>query len=161
MDSSPPLPFEIHTASWRDVGELRTLEQECFAQDAWPLIELLASLTMPGLVRLKAVCDNQMVGFVGADAERENHLGWITTIGVRPAWRRRGIGRALLAAAETAMAQPRVRLCVRKSNAGAVDMYLQEGYQPVDLWKSYYIGGEDALVMEKNRSSVTEDKKQA
>jgi ribosomal protein S18 acetylase RimI-like enzyme len=59
------------------------------------------------------------------------------------------------------MAQPRVRLCVRKSNAGAVDMYLQEGYQPVDLWKSYYIGGEDALVMEKNRSSVTEDKKQA
>jgi nitroreductase len=52
---------------------------------------------------------------------------------------------------QCAMNQPKVRLCVRKSNAGAVDLYLREGYKPVDLWKSYYVGGEDALVMEKVR----------
>lgn len=150
MDKSSS-PFKIEAASWRDVGELRTLEQECFGQDAWPFIELLAALTFPGLVRLKAVVDGHLVGFVGGDAERENNLGWITTIGVFAAWRRQGIGSSLLNAAEVAMNQPKVRLCVRKSNTGAVDLYLREGYKPVDLWKSYYVGGEDALVMEKVR----------
>jgi len=130
---------------------LRALEQECFSQDAWPFIELLAALTFPGLVRLKAVVGGHLVGFVGGDAERENNLGWITTIGVFAAWRRQGIGCRLLYAAEVAMNQPKVRLCVRKSNASAVDLYLREGYKPVDLWKSYYVGGEDALVMEKIR----------
>ena len=51
-------------ATWRDLGELRTVEHECFGDDAWPLWDLVGVLTFPGVVRLKAVMSEKMFGFV-------------------------------------------------------------------------------------------------
>ena len=47
--------MEILPASLRDLGALRTLEHACFGRDAWSLLDLMAVLTFPDVIRLKAV----------------------------------------------------------------------------------------------------------
>jgi ribosomal-protein-alanine N-acetyltransferase len=146
-----PVPFEIKTASLVDLGDLRKLEQLCFARDAWPLFDLLGVLTFPGIVRYKAVVGERMAGFAAGERKPEEGRGWVTTIGVHPDYRRSGIGKALLATVEQAINMDHIRLCVRKNNLPAIRMYEQTGYLHVGLWHAYYVDGEDALVMEKVR----------
>jgi ribosomal protein S18 acetylase RimI-like enzyme len=141
--------MEIQPASIRDLGAVRRLENVCFEKDAWSLFDLIAVLTWPEVIRLKAVEDGHMVGFVAGDPRPSQALAWIATIGVDPGYQRRGIGRALLRACEAQIKLPRVRLTVRLSNTGAIALYEQEGYRTCDVWKEYYSDGEDGLVMEK------------
>lgn len=144
----------ILTADWRDYTQLNRLEKASFRrEDNWPFWDLIGILTLPGLVRLKAMVDGQMVGFIGGEREVGKRLGWITTLAVLPDYRRRGIARALLSQAEDELAMPRVRLSVRASNTGAIQLYKSAGYQQVDRWGKYYAGSEDALVFEKLTSS--------
>jgi ribosomal-protein-alanine N-acetyltransferase len=143
--------MDILPATLRDLGPLRRIEQACFLKDAWPLLDLLAVLTWPEVVRLKAVEDNQMIGFIAGDPRPADHLAWIATVGVLPEYQRRGIGRALLRECEQRLTQPRLRLCVRVSNESAIRLYQQEGYLEMDTWREYYNDKENALVMEKIR----------
>ena len=143
------MDLSIINATWHDLGELRQLERECFGKDAWPLLDLIGALTLPGSVRLKAVVVGKMAGFVGGDPRRQEKIGWITTLGVAPAYRRNGIAAALLAACEDTMKMPVVRLCVRRSNLGAQKLYQVAGYQPAGIWERYYDGKEDALILQK------------
>ncbi|MCX6055275.1 MAG: GNAT family N-acetyltransferase [Chloroflexi bacterium] len=132
-----------------DLSQLKLIEKVCFPLDAWPLIELIGVLILPGLVKLKAEVDKKMAGFVGGDAHRGENVGWITTLGVLPQFRRFGIASALLDKCEKEMAMPTVKLTVRKSNIGAQRLYLDRGYQQFEIWKGYYEGGEDGLVLQK------------
>ena len=141
--------MDILPASLLDLGSLRRMEQACFPKDAWPLLDLIAVLTWPDIVRLKVVVDQHMVGFIAGDPRPSENMAWIASIAVLPGYQRRGFGRALLREAEKHLPQPRIRLCVRASNHGAIQLYLDEGYITVNSWKSYYHDGEDALVMEK------------
>jgi len=141
--------FQILPAGLGDLTGLVALERTCFSKDAWPLLDLMAALTLPGMIRLKAVIAGRMVGFVGGDPHPDEGFGWITTIGVDPEHRGVGIGAALLAACEAAMQVPQVRLCVRRDNQVAISLYEQKGYQCTGVWQHYYNDGEDALVYEK------------
>jgi ribosomal protein S18 acetylase RimI-like enzyme len=143
--------MEIIPATIRDLNALRRLENICFEKDAWPLFDLIAVLTFPGVVRLKAVEDNQMVGFIAGDPRPSQGFSWIATIAVLPEYRRKGIGRSLLHSCETQLKTPRLRLSVRVSNQSAIALYEQEGYRAMDIWKAYYNDGENAVVMEKPR----------
>jgi ribosomal protein S18 acetylase RimI-like enzyme len=151
--------MDILPANLRDLGTLRRLEQACFPKDAWPLLDLMAVLTWREVIRLKAVVDGQMVGFIAGDPRRTEGLGWIATLSVLPEFRRQGIARALLRECEKQLLTARLRLCVRLENAGAIRLYEQEGYSRVGTWTKYYNDGGDALVMEKslgtNRESLT------
>jgi len=141
--------MEITKASILDLNMLHKLEQRSFAKDAWPLFDLIAVLTFPDVIRLKAMEDGQMVGFVGGDPRPRDGWGWIATIAVDPRYRRHGIGRALLHACESRLGVPKARLTVRRSNQAAIAMYEKEGYSTIDVWKAYYNDGEDGMVMEK------------
>jgi ribosomal-protein-alanine N-acetyltransferase len=141
--------MEIQVASLRDLGALRRLESVVFEKDAWPLLDLVAVLTWSDVVRLKAVIDYEMVGFVAGDPRPAQNAGWIATIGVDPHHQGRGIGRALLRACEEKLNFPTVKLTVRISNERAISLYEREGYRTVDIWTKYYNDGEDGLVMEK------------
>ena len=143
--------MHILRATLRDLGPLRRIEQACFLKDAWPLLDLLAVLTWPEVVRLKAVEDGQMIGFIAGDPRPSDHQAWIATVGVLPEYQRRGIGRALLRECEQRLTQRRIRLCVRVSNESAIRLYQQEGYLAMDTWREYYNDKENALVMEKIR----------
>ena len=144
-------PYTIEPASLRDLSGLRALEKVCFPQDAWPLLDLISVLTMPGVVRLKAVCAGQMVGFIAGDVRRAENVAWIATIGVLPAYRQRGIGAALLQACEQNIPLSVLRLCVRTDNHAAILLYERFGYTRKGIWKAYYQDGAEALVMEKVR----------
>jgi ribosomal-protein-alanine N-acetyltransferase len=143
--------MEILPASLLDLNDLGKIERACFGPDGWPLFDLIAVLTFANVVRLKAVEDGEMIGFVAGDPRSSNGVAWIATIGVAPAHRRRGIGRSLLRACEAKLKTPRLRLSVRASNDGAIRLYEQEGYQRLEIWQSYYNDGEAAVVMEKRR----------
>jgi [ribosomal protein S18]-alanine N-acetyltransferase len=140
---------KIIPASILDLGALRHLEQACFPKDAWPLLDLIAVLTFGGVVRLKAVENGGMIGFIAGDMRPRKGVAWIATVGVLPEHRGRGIGRALLEACESRLMLPRIRLSVRPSNYEAIRMYQNAGYRSIDQWRHYYDDGEDALVMEK------------
>lgn len=139
----------IEPATWRDLGPIRELERVCFPLDAWPLWDLIGVLTLPNVVRLKAVVDGKFAGFVAGDLRPSEKLAWISTIGVLPEFQGHGIGTALLLEAEDRCGAPRVRLCVRVTNRTAIRLYEHKGYKNISTWPSYYENGEDALVMEK------------
>ncbi|MDD5371776.1 MAG: GNAT family N-acetyltransferase [Anaerolineaceae bacterium] len=143
--------FTIQNTTWRDLSALRQVENECFGPDAWPLLDLIAALTFPDVIHLKAVVGTRMVGFVGGDLRRSEGLGWITTLAVLPAFRRQGIASSLLAACEDAIDLPRIHLCVRRDNEGAILLYHKYGYAQVGVWPRYYQDGQDALVLEKRQ----------
>lgn len=144
--------WSIQTASWRDFTQLNQLERACFrSEDLWPFWDLIGALTLPGLVRLKAMVGEKMVGFIGGERDITRRMGWVTTLGVLPAYRRRGIANALLDHCEQGLGMPTIRLCVRASNHAAINLYQVRGYEIVNRWQKYYAGGEDALVLEKRR----------
>jgi len=141
----------IEPASLHDLGTLRHLEKICFPKDAWPLLDLIGILTYRGVVRLKAVNETQMVGFVAGDVKRMEGVAWIATIAVLPEYQRRGVGAALLQTCEKQIPVNKIRLCVRPSNRVAIRLYERFGYNRVGEWTKYYQDGEAALVMEKTK----------
>jgi ribosomal-protein-alanine acetyltransferase len=139
----------IETATWKDVAALRHLEQVCFPKDAWPLLDLVGVLTMPNVLRLKAVNAGQLVGFIACDIRRSENTAWISTVGVLPEYRSRGIGERLLREVEERTDVASIRLSVRASNRGAIRLYQRLGYHQRNIWPRYYSDREDAIVMEK------------
>jgi len=148
MTNSQTIPISQATIS--DLSQLRELDRICFDRDQWPLLELIAVLMLPGIVRLKVDIGGIMAGFIGGDIHRDEGIGWVTTIGVRPEFRRQGIARALMIACEEALKVPLVRLSVRRSNLAAQRLYSELGFRYSDVWKDYYSDGEDALIMQKD-----------
>ena len=106
-------------------------------------------LALPNVIRLKAICEGQTVGFIAGDLRPAEKMAWIATIGVLPEYRGKGIGTALLQACEAGIHLPRVRLNVRVSNDPAIRLYKGLSYYQVGLWPRYYQDGEDALILEK------------
>jgi len=143
--------FQVVTAGISDLGELRRLEKECFNKDAWPLIDLIAVLSLSNIIRLKAIDLNKMIGFIAGDINTRQKIGWITTIAVKPDFQRKGIASKLMETCIDYMDQPTIRLSLRPSNLAALNLYTKLGYYKIDTWKGYYYDGEDALVLEKNR----------
>lgn len=142
--------FKLTTAGLGDLAQMRVIEKACFPLDAWPLLELIAVLMLPNLVKIKAEVEQLMVGFVGGEARRGEGAGWITTLGVLPQYQHRGIATALLDRCEMEMGMPVVKLTVRRSNIAAQRLYFERGYRQVKIWQGYYEGGEDGLILQKN-----------
>lgn len=139
----------IQTANWRDVNAVNGLERICFPKDVWPIWDIVGVLTLPNVVRLKAVQDGSLVGFAAVDQRHREKTGWIAMLGVLPNFRRQGIGSALLDCCEKRAALPSMKLSVRASNQVAIELYRTHGYEQIDIWSGYYLDREDALILEK------------
>ena len=66
----------------------------------------------------------------------EGHRGWISYLGVDPAFQRRGIGRALMAVAERLLRSegcPKINLQVRTGNSEAIEFYRRIGFAMDDV----------------------------
>jgi ribosomal-protein-alanine N-acetyltransferase len=141
--------INIETASLKDLNDLRNLEKICFPVDNWPLLDLIGVLTIPGVIRVKAETGGMFIGFIAGNVTRNDKIGWITTIAVLPEFQNQGIAFRLLKECENRMKVNIIKLTVRKSNSKAIHLYEKNGYYQAEIWKSYYIDGEDAILFEK------------
>lgn len=69
-----PKMIQIEEANWRDFNAVRQLELRCFTEDAWPWWDMLSVLTLPSVVRLKAIQDHQLIGFVVGDVRYQQSV---------------------------------------------------------------------------------------
>jgi len=131
-----------------DLHAIARLERESFA-DPWPREALLAELQVDRLRRpLVAENDGTVVGFLMAwSVADELH---VINLAVDEAWRRRGIGTRLLAAAFAAGRDEGCVLAtleVRAGNLPALAFYERHGFLQAGLRRHYYQDGEDAVIM--------------
>jgi ribosomal protein S18 acetylase RimI-like enzyme len=120
-----------------------------FAGEPVDPFELLVALLLPWVTFLVAEAGGQIVGTTIVMPGLFNPHTWISTVGVIPAYRRRGIARELLLAAERASSRPRQRLEVYADNAGAIALYTQLGYREL---RRYDGDGRRRIEMEKMRT---------
>ncbi|HEX7556922.1 MAG TPA: N-acetyltransferase [Leptolinea sp.] len=149
------MKYVISPAGLKDLNALKKLEKLVFKEDAWPVIDLLAVLLLPGYIHLKAQVGNAIVGFISVEENIFEKTAWITTVGVDPAYRRQGIGRAMVLAVEKLYRRPLISLCVRVSNLGAIQLYENLGYRKKRTRRKYYADGEDAFEMKKEREIIS------
>ena len=139
----------ISAATIRDLNDLKNLEKICFPIDNWPLLDLMGVLSIPGIIRLKATFNENFIGFISGTVNRLFSSGWITTIAVLPDYQNQGIEQNLLHACEGKMNTKIIKLTVRKSNSKAIHLYEKNGYFIMEIWRSYYVDGEDAILFQK------------
>ena len=138
---SPLLPAHI--------DQMAEIEIECFSVP-WSRETLLEELDNP--YAHYVVCtdgDGNVVGYIGSRIVMDE--ADITNVAVRPQYRRKGIGFALVSAMLDRMTAGGVRyvlLEVRESNQPAQNCYARAGFTVVGRRKKYYEKPEeDALLM--------------
>ena len=135
-----------------ELREVAEIERLCF-RNPYPL-QLLAMLRAlyPELF-LVAIVENHVVGYVSAVVRQEG-VGHIVSLCVHPAYRRKGIGIALMEEIERRLRNIfgicKFRLEVRVSNAPAINLYRKLGYRIINRIEQYYHDGEDAYLMMKD-----------
>jgi len=131
---------------------MAALHADCFDGDGWSEESIAALLRTPGTLALIAEATGVPVGFIMCRAAADE--AEVLSIGVRPPWRRGGIGGRLLDAALARLGVAgigRIFLEVAADNRAARDLYLSRRFRPAGRRPAYYArpGGpaEDALVL--------------
>jgi ribosomal-protein-alanine N-acetyltransferase len=104
----------------------------------------------PSSISVLAHAEGELVGFCVADFNERT--GYVVTLDVAPAWRRRGLARRLMIEIETkvrAASGLGMELHVFKGNLGAIHFYESLGYDRVAIAAGFYGRGLDALVYRK------------
>jgi ribosomal protein S18 acetylase RimI-like enzyme len=132
---NPPIrPFRAD-----DEAALIALWQRCGLLRPWndPKLDIArkCAVDAAGLAVIGHPHDAQLL--IGAVmAGYEGHRGWINYLAVDPAWQRRGLGRQLMAWAETELGRrgcPKINLQVRRGNEAVLGFYRAIGYLEDDL----------------------------
>jgi ribosomal-protein-alanine N-acetyltransferase len=116
----------------------------------WPRDEILECLRSPDTIGLVAEVNGRVIGFLVYRLDRSLHEVFVKTIAVAPAWRRHGVGRALLRAVDRHLSQgyDGVRMVVPETSL-LLQLLLRDGaYRAVRLLRNWY-GEEHAYLMEK------------
>jgi ribosomal-protein-alanine N-acetyltransferase len=142
-------PLVVEPMRMGDVAAVLEIERLSF-RSPWPAYAFEQELTANRLAHyVVARSDDRVVGFAGIWLMVDE--AHVTTFGVHPEHRRRGVGRRLLLRlAEMAieLGSARMTLEVRVSNTAAQALYLSFGFRVAGRRVSYYSDdGEDALVM--------------
>jgi ribosomal-protein-alanine N-acetyltransferase len=151
---APPTVYEIQSLTEKHLEEILKLNLRCFKSgENYTKYTFSYLLNEPNCLSYRIVMPNgQMVGFVFVMTD-EDGAGHITTIGVAPEHRRRGLANKLLRHAEEALQKRCVRtvmLEVRVSNIAAQNLYREFDYTIVQRLLQYYNNGEDGFLMVKS-----------
>lgn len=142
-------PLEVGPMRLADIAAVLEIERLSFSSP-WPAFAFEQELTANRLAHYRvARLDDRVVAFAGIWLMVDE--AHITTFGVHPDHRRRGIGRLLLlhlAEAAVELGSSRMTLEVRVSNVAAQALYRSFGFRVSGRRVAYYSDdGEDALVM--------------
>ena len=152
---APPTVYEIHPLTDKQLKEVLKLNLRCFkAGENYTKYTFSYLLSEPNSISYRVVTpNNQMVAFVFVMTSREDGTGHITTIGVAPEHRRRGLAIKLLTHAEQALRKRGINIVmleVRVSNYAAQTLYKNFGYAVMQRLNHYYNNGEDGFLMVKS-----------
>jgi len=145
--------FRIRRATLADLPGLLALEHSAFTTDHLSPRQYRHHLNNAGAEVLAACDGSGLLGKAVVFFRSGSRIARLYSIAVDHAARGRGIGEALLAAAEAgarARGAARMRLEVRQDNPGAMRLYERCGYVRFGMRPGYYEDGADAWRYEKN-----------
>jgi ribosomal protein S18 acetylase RimI-like enzyme len=123
--------MKIRSANPADEAAVVALWQACGLTVPYndPVADFRFALGKPGsdILVSEDITGSVMVGHDG-------HRGWLYYVSVAPSERRKGLGRALVAAAEEWLRQrgvPKAHLMVRETNQAIAAFYQHLGYDPM------------------------------
>ncbi|MFL6466785.1 MAG: ribosomal protein S18-alanine N-acetyltransferase [Pyrinomonadaceae bacterium] len=151
---APTTDYIIEPLSIDDIDRLLRLNLRCFKQgENYTKHTFNYLLTQPQSIGLMAQTSaGEMAGFVLL-MNNPDGAAHITTVGVAPEHRRRGVASALIDELETILRKKEVStvvLEVRVGNTAAQDLYSRAGYSVVKRMIRYYHNGEDGFLMMKS-----------
>ncbi len=163
---NPNVPINLCPYRPDDFETLFQIDKACYPpRIAYSRRELRAFLGDPGADCVIAEAENQIAGFIIAEAEtRPGHppTGHIITIDVLESHRRSGIGSLLIRAAEERLAARgarQVELETARDNDAAIAFWQKHGYRTRGVYEHYYPGGMDAFSMVKSlRTNANKEK---
>lgn len=136
-----------------DLNEVWQLDLRCFLDgEAYERETFRYLLSNPQTIARQIRAEGgEMSAFAIAVIE-DNGVGHITTIGVAPEQRRRGLARLMMHEVERsflARGVTTIRLEVRVDNVAAQHLYEHLGYVVVQRMNRYYSNGDDGYLMVK------------
>ncbi|HEY0428903.1 MAG TPA: ribosomal protein S18-alanine N-acetyltransferase [Pyrinomonadaceae bacterium] len=151
---APVTVYEVRPLTDKHLKEVLKLNLRCFKTgENYTKYTFNYLLSEPNCLSYRVVtASEQMVGFIFVMTNSDG-TGHITTIGIAPEHRRRGLARQLLEHAEDALQKRRigiVMLEVRVSNLAAQNLYRDLNYSIVQRLNKYYNNGEDGFLMVKS-----------
>lgn len=151
---APLTTYSIHALTVNHLDEVLRLNFRCFKNgENYTKHTFSYLLNEPNTISYQAVCaDGEMVGFVCVMIN-DDGAAHVTTIGIAPEHRRRGLAENLLSHLERSLKSRgigTVVLEVRVSNLPAQRLYISAGYATVQHISKYYNNGEDGYLMMKS-----------
>ena len=156
MDSAPA-NILIRPATPADIDDLLEIEERTFASDRIRRRSFRGFLASRSSVLLVAVRHRTLIGYALVLFRAKSSVARLYSIAIVPEAARRGVGIALLAAAERATIArrcTRLRLEVHEKNAAAISRYRKSGYAMFGRYAAYYADGGHALRFEKRLTPV-------
>jgi [ribosomal protein S18]-alanine N-acetyltransferase len=154
--------WHFRRATVADLDSIMLLESSIFENDAWSAESMRGELLNRHcyyLVGFRAETPNRIDGYAGLLAPSRSKDADIQTIGVAPASRRSGLGRALvqnLVAEAQARGAAEVFLEVRADNPGAQSLYRGLGFTELGIRPKYYQPDNvDAVMMRLSLPAVS------
>lgn len=139
-----------------DITAMYLLDLKCFeAPFRFNLRAMRRFVMYRGAIVILAESAGELAGFVVVHVIRRSNtkFGYVVTLDVASAYRRQGLARTLVAAAETragAAGASRMVLHVLDRNAAAVALYEREGYTRQEFCPGFYGENLDAWVHGKS-----------
>jgi ribosomal protein S18 acetylase RimI-like enzyme len=151
-DSEFIVPMQLRPFRAADLETLLEIDQACFSEGvSYSREEFESFIARPTCRTWVAVESDTVVGFLVADRQA-NRAGHIITVDVVEAWRRRGVGKRLMDAAEDWAKRLGLRLMgleTAEDNYAAQRFYEGRGYEKVKKIDHYYANGAAAWAMVK------------
>jgi ribosomal-protein-alanine N-acetyltransferase len=146
--------YDVRPLTLSHLDECWRLDQRCFVDgEAYSRETFEYLLTTPESIAYRAVTrGGLMVGFIVGLVEPD-HTGHVTTLGVAPEHRRRGIAQRMMERVEDGFRRRGVRMIrleVRSINTGAQQLYRNLGFVVTQRLPRYYSNGGDGLLMVKS-----------
>jgi len=148
-----PVTRTIHRALPADAGLMAAIHASCFARPSdrpWDEAAMAQFIASPGVLCLLGAATHVVAAPAGLlIARRAADEAELLTLGVTPACRRAGLGRALLTKALAdlrASGAGTLFLEVDENNEAALGLYRSLGARPVGRRPGYYESGADAAI---------------
>lgn len=150
---APVTIYAIRPLTDKQLKEVWKLNQRCFANgENYPKSTLNFLLSASNTLSYRVVTPkDEMAGFIFVTVQ--DGTAHLTTIGVAPEHRRRGLAQMLINHLETALHQREISMIsleVRVSNFPAQNLYRQLDYAIMQRLTKYYSNGEDGFLMVKS-----------